>query len=447
VDNPNPLRRSNRMWTNVILEADRYDGEHILYPMGYVVGHTAPSVRPFYAPGGEPAWRNVSHFGLYPEHRFAGIHRPDANTNCLIVRSPEAPGMKLWTPGREGGRMELWFGSGVVFEDPGTFVQPYEPIQYTLWFYNTGDIGRVRWADENLAIGYRDGAFRVTFARPVEATVTVRGRSGVPRVELAGAMKPGKVFSLVGEPDDAVYVSTRGRKPQRVLPLRFADTTARFPDVHDLGGKFRLELEEICNHFGAPTSRDAVGAARKLLEGKIGDKQRALSIANTCYRWGHFELAEKIARQVKGMDAADHLLALIAWERGEEVDFGSAGQDSFHHRALLAVQVGRTDEAIAWLDKLILARPSVYRPRLLRAYLKRDAGAAKWLVAANPASPEAQLVCEMLGVDGAAEARERLVDGNPGAERAVENFRQELTEGRWRHVRRYEPMLPKETTD
>ncbi|MFW6066677.1 MAG: hypothetical protein ACOC9S_07630, partial [Planctomycetota bacterium] len=86
----------------------------------------------------------------------------------------------------------------------------------------------------------------------------------------------------------------------------------------------------------------------------------------------------------------------------------------------------------------------VYRPRLMRAWLNEDISATKKLAETNPASPEAQLVLELLGVEGAADARKELIENSPGAERMVEDFRRELTKGEWRHVRRYEPMLPEE---
>lgn len=444
LDNPNPLRRSNRLWTNVLMTTDRYDGEHIIYPVGYIVPHGASWVRPFHAGGGERAWRNVSHFGLYPEYRFAGVYRPGMNTNCLIIRGPGATGMKLYTTPSEGGFLEHWFGREVVFEDPGKFVHPYEPVEYTLWFFNASDIGRAQWADEDLAIGYRDGKFRLVATRPLAAKVSVKSSIGVPVSELSGRMRPGKVYELTGEQDGRVELSIDGEDLGEVLPLTFADTTDRFEQVSKLGGKFRLEMEEICNHIGAPTSRDAIGAARRMLENGVEDSERATSLANTCYRWGHLSLAEKLAREAGDSPQADHLLALIAWERGQEVDFGSAGEDSFHHRALLAVRNDDTEKAIEWLDKLIEARPGVYRPRLLRAWLNKDVSAAKDLAETNPASPEAQLVLELLGVEGAADTRKELVENNPGAERMVEDFRRELTEGLWRHVRRYDPMLPED---
>jgi hypothetical protein len=105
-----------------------------------------------------------------------------------------------------------------------------------------------------------------------------------------------------------------------------------------------------------------------------------LSIANVCYRYGQFDLALQ-------MTDDEYLRGLIAWERGEKVDFGKAGLDSYYHRALLCVQQKDTAGALKWLDQLIAARPTVYRPRQLKAYLTKDDKLVAQLAAENPAAP------------------------------------------------------------
>jgi len=85
LDNPNPLRRGHRLWTNIILHADQYDERHIIYPAGYVVPHGAGSVRPFYAEGGKRDWVNVSHFALFTDYGFMGVYSPNRDTNCMIA--------------------------------------------------------------------------------------------------------------------------------------------------------------------------------------------------------------------------------------------------------------------------------------------------------------------------------------------------------------------------
>lgn len=335
LDNNTPLRGSNRLWVNHIFHCAKYDEPHILYPAGYVIPHNGQTVAPFYAEGGKREWVNVSHFALYPEYGFSGLYLPDRKANVLIFQdTKEAPGLKLYTPKTEGGKMEIWQGNTPVFEHPGHFVAPYEPAQFTL---------------------------------------TYQVRAG-----------------------DRYWAATNG----------FADTTGRLPEVKPLGGKYRLELEAISNHIGAPTDRDAIGIARK---GKPDDPEYALSLANVCYRYGHFDLALQLTDD-------EYLRGLIAWERGEKVDFGKAGLDSYYHRALLEIQKGDKKAALKWLDQLIAARPTVYRPRQLKAFLTGDARLAAQLAAENPAAP------------------------TPADN---EELRREFTTGQWKHPRRYEPLLPK----
>ncbi len=335
LDNNTPLRGSNRLWVNHIFHCDKYDEQHILYPAGYVIPHNGQSVAPFYAAGGKPQWVNVSHFALHPEYGFSGLYLPERQANVLIFQDTKiAPGMKLYTPKAEGGKLELWHGTTPVFEDPGHFIAPYEPVEFTL---------------------------------------TYQMRFG-----------------------DRYWPATNG----------FADTTARLAEVKPLGGKYRLELEAISNHVGAPTDRDAIGVAKKLLAtGKIEDKEYALSLANVCYRYGHFDLALQLTDD-------EYLRGLIAWERGEKVDFGKAGLDSYYHRALLCVQNKDTAGALKWLDQLIAARPTVYRPRQLKAFLTNDAKLTAQLAAENPAAP------------------------------TIADLKQEFTTGQWQHPRRYKLLLP-----
>lgn len=372
LDNFTPLRASQRLWVNHIFQSERYDEQHILYPAGYVIPHNGQTVAPFYAPGGVPAWVGISHFALYPDYGFSGIYRPEQRANSLIFQDlSEAPGLKLYTQNGAGGKMEIWCGTTPVFEDPGRFVAPYEPVQLSL---------------------------------------TYELRAG-----------------------ERYWVATNG----------FADTRARLAEVKPLGGKFRLELEEISNHVGAPTDRDAIPAARKLLAaGTVADPEYALSLANVCYRYGHFDLVLALAERVGADPAADYLRGLVAWERGGAVDFGSAGLDAHYHRALLAVKAGDLPAAQRWLDELIAARPRVWAPRLLKAWLARDTELAARLAAENPASPEAQLVLEKLGVAGAAAAKAALLRDNPDALEQVAAFERSLERGEWTHPRRYAPMAP-----
>ncbi len=447
VDNPNPLGRSNRLWTDVILYAEKYDGKHILYPAGYVMPHGGATVSPFHAEGGTRRWMNVSFFALYSEYGFCGVYSPKTDTNCLTTKDPqECPGLKLWTPGKaEGGILELWLGSTSLFEDPGQLLDPYVPVQYTLTFYNVSGVGRVEYANSKVAVARaEDGSLRLVSPRSARAEVT--NASG--KLLATGPVGPHNPLALPAT--KGLVIKLDGRKvADLTLPLTFADTRKRHAEVKPLGGKLRLELEQNVNHIGAPTARDAIRRGAELLEaGNAADPEVALSLAKTCYRYGHLDTAAGLVKMLggdpKAREGTDYLRGLIAWERGQKVDFGKAGLDANYMRALLSIQEGNPNAAIALLKTLIAKRPTVYRPRLLLAYLTGDVKLAERMADENPAMPEAQLVLELLGSKSAGEAKEALLRNNPDATRQLRAFEQELTKGQWRHTPRYQPLLPED---
>ncbi len=445
LDNPNPLRRGDRLWVDVLQHARVYDETHILYPVGYYSPHGAGWVKPFHAPGGQRSYRGVSHFGMYPEYRFAGVYAPEADVNHLVIRSAEAPGMKLYTRRDPGGFLEHWFGSGVVFEDPGDFVGPYQPVRFHLDFYQAGDIGRVRWADQNVAVGYRDGAYRATVPVAAEVELIAVTPDGATR-KAAGRLQPGSTLTLEADGASRLTVGVDGKTvADPAWPRSYADTTGRHPKVKAQGGKYRLELEAITNHLGAPTDKDAIRVVEKMARSGqwSDDPERLISLANTVYRYGRFDLAEKILARLAGDNpAADLLRGLIAWERGRDVDFGAAGVEANYHRALLAIRAGRTDRAVELLKQMVARRPTVYRPRLLLAYLTGDRKLAEALLDENPASAHGLLVLQMLGDDRAGKELKDLIGEYKPLARAVRRFRAEITEGTWHHAARYKPLLP-----
>ena len=446
LDNPNPLRRADRCWTNHRLHADRYDAEHIIYPAGYYMPHGAGWAKPFWAEGGQRGWVGVSHFCLYPDYGFAGVYSAARDTNCLITFDPKiSPGMKLYTRNGKGGFMEIWTGSGVVFEDPGSFLPPYVPVQYTMTYYAVSGIGRVDYANTDVAVAIDKGRFALVTPRPGKAVVT----DAAGKVLAEGAVGP-TVDPLCGAVAKRMKVQVDGKTvADFTWPRTYADTRPRLAQVKTLGGPFRAELEENTNHVGAPTIRNALQEANSVLKTPVtgtvsgAAADRLVSIANGCYRMGHFDLVTALCDRVGDRPETRYLRGLIAWEKGTPGKIDTdCGLDAYYMVALERVAEGKADAAVDVLKKLIAARPKVYRPRLLLAYLTKDKAMAQALAAENPASAEAQLVCEKLGMDAATGALKALLRDNPGATRQVKEFEKELTAGKWQHVRRYGPTLP-----
>lgn len=448
LDNPNPTRRGDRLWTNILLDVDKYDGEHIIYPVGYIMPHGAGWAKPFYAEGGSQSWRNVSHFGLYSEHAFMGIYDPDKDVNTVIITDREkAPGQKLYTRNQEGGFLELWTGHGVVFEDAGDFVQAYEPVEFTLHFYQVAGAGRVVWADENLAVTRNAGGYHgiptksgdISYSM-IKGDVWVAAGSSIvdagEELHIGGPEKVEIKFDL----------ESLGDKFTLSLPLTYQDTRDKHPKVKSLGGKLRLEKEQITNHIGAPRDWSAIGLAKKLVEkGEVGDPELAMSYARVAYRYGNLDLAKQVADLVGETPEADYVRALVAWEQGAEpkdIDFGKAGLESSYLRAMLAIRLGDKDKAEAILKAYLLKQPDAWRPRLVWTYLRGDLDDAKALSAKQPASLAALKLREMLGDESATAEIEQLSKGVPGAAYDLEQFERECKQGLWQHMPRYAPLLP-----
>lgn len=458
LENPTPLRRSKRLWVNHRMEVARYEGEHILYPAGYVMPHGGGSVAAFLAEGGKPSWVGASHFALHPDYGFAGTYDPKRDSNALVIADPKvSPGLKLYTTRGNGGFMEIWVGSNTLFEDPAPMGAPYEPTQFTVTYREIGGYGRVVWANPEIAATVKDGKVYVIPTRKREILALRMdvfkgsGTNGWGNGS-GGTASPEKPFAF-DLADGAVMTHVKVMEGDKELatftyPLHHTDTTARHAEVKPLGGKLRLELEENSNHIGAPTARDAVAKAKAWDAAQSNtDTEQVLSWANVAYRYGHLDTAEKIAAAFTGTPEADYLRALIAWEKAgspKGVDFGKAGLDSYYMRALQAHAAGDDKAALEWLEKLVKERPTVYRPRLLMAYLKKDTAAAKALAGENPASPEAQLVLQLLGDKHSQAAKEALLKNNPDAPEQLAAFEGELTKGAFTHPRRYGPMLPKQ---
>jgi hypothetical protein len=238
-------------------------------------------------------------------------------------------------------------------------------------------------------------------------------------------------------------VTIDGESLGAVLPLKFADTSDRFPKVKSQGGVLRLEKEQITNHVGAPRDWHAIARAKKLTDPKTDwdrEPELAVSYANACYRYGQFDLALRLIDGIATPNA-DYLRGLIAWERGGEVGFGKAGVEADYHRSMLAIGAGQTDKAVATLKQMIGQRPDVYRPRLMLAYLTKDRKLAEKLAEENPASAEALFVLAQMGDRGADQWLTHMASTHPPINDAIQRFYGELR-GKWQHTPRYEPLLP-----
>lgn len=451
VDNPTPLRRSNRLWVNHILYTHEYDAKHILYPVGYISQHWAPVVSPFWGEGQTPNWYvNTSHFALYPDHPFCGVWLPKDDVNVFYNQNLQnTPGMKLYTPPSHDsfgqGFMELWLGTSPVFEDNGWFLDPYEPIVLESHYWLADGIGRAAWSNADLALGMAENKARFTVA--VAGPITVSDGSG--RILGSKHLAVGEVLET---PKADRLVVKRGERilMDEFFPLRHTDTRPRLAEIKPRGGSEKYELDELSPiGKGHPSAHSVIPTAKGMLEKKVKKPESfkkpsdrtLLSWENTVYRFGRLDLSQQLLDLMdEPSPEADHLKGLMAWEKKEKVDFGRAGLDAHYHRSLLALAQGDLAQAKTWLLALVQERPRVWRPRVMLAHLGKDRARLKELLDENPAGFEALWALAQLGDDQAKSDLDRFTAQAPSLQEHLEAFVAE-TQGQWKHLSRFQPLL------
>jgi hypothetical protein len=468
-ENPNPLPRSDRMWNDVLypqdrvtkkaMVRDRRTGEEVerdvadepemkkrttfIYPARYVVDHGPRTVHT--SPhGSSPDNWGVSHFAVDAPYGFAGGYYPQKRLNLLMLHDtdPErGPSLKLYTASWSDF-FELWGGQGYVFESPGKLRPAFEPVEFVHRFYIAQNIGEVSFANEHVAVSVNDKHFEMIATRAAGASVA----DSAGKTVASGRTSPHEV--LRGEFDGRrLVVALDGRtvldqtfpldRPEPVKDAPIPDRIRKLFEQLRAHGDDHFERNLVANNPGLPTSRGAIAAAAAITE--CANPARAMSIARTVYRLGHLDEAERLANLCGGPDA-DYLNGLIGWERGQPVDFKSAGWASNYMRALQAIQKNDTAAALKWVDGYLQQVPNAWHPRLAKAYWARDKALARALADENPGSPEAQLVLKLLGE---AHDLDALRTNNPSADEHVNLFEAQLTRGQWQHLPRFGPALPK----
>lgn len=507
-DNPTPFRRSNRLWDRAFMPARK--DTHFIMPASHGIEHAALWIKPwprrvvtdpatgkdktvdFEVLGNWVAYgrQPTQYFGLWARYGFAGLWYPEEGINRVRINDPKTdPGMKFYCA-RGAGTMELWGGTTVVFENNGHLVDGYTPTELTKCFYLVKGIGKLSFATKDVALHVTPGDEPVVQATgPVplgDIRVDVLAAGGGQVVASArGAIGPGKVIEVrVPRPMTKLTVTVHQPAPagggpdagvpaagcllSQTFPLDLQDTADRYEEARagcsPAGGLAFYERQEHACH-NRPGALAAGRAGQQALQAGLKDVKDLESLANACYRIGDFDQAEALAKAAAGLDPqsehAHHVLGMIACEKGDTpaaaAELAKAGIQANYVRALMAHQAGKDDQAVDLLKAMVTARPKVFRPRMLLAYLQARAGRkaegvalARSLVAENPASPEA---CETLAraarlagqADLAAEAAKAvkaLVTDNPDAPRQLGLFRNELDKGTWVYVARYRTALP-----
>ncbi len=472
VENPNPTPRSNRVWNDALFEKGSPDAQ-IVIPARWAVFHYAKEVydlNEYYGKTqeqwySESGYRNRSMFAVYGNYPFVGVYYPTQRVNRVRIHDPEkAPGIKCYIQ-ESLDFIEFWGSTVALFEDPGTFVGPYEPTGFTNSYYMTGDIGPLSYANEHLALGVDTTARTFKLTAPAAYEVIVRdfsgaelaaGRIGPALPPLAGSCPDNEImvlsaggtelmresFPLVYPDnlderyDSLLWASARSTmNPPGRLPANFEGCGNALDDCRE----FNYELEGLQNntlgvrdYHGIKAAANATGA---------DDPAYLLSLARVCYRYGCFDRTVELCDMITANQHAEYiayLKGLIALEQGQEPDFSAAGNLADYHRGLLAIQAGDTAEAISRIAHYVQNFPQSFRPAVCLAWLKGDLGAARSLEKLNPASVELTWALSELGDAAASQDLATLLAGNAGAAEALDRFKLEVQQGLWAPTPRWQ---------
>jgi hypothetical protein len=428
-DNNNATGRSDRMWNDctypapvvkkTVTEKDKQGNEvtkevadveamdkliEFIYPARWVVDHGPNNVHT------SPHWAalknwGVSHFAIDAPYGFAGGYYTDGDLNRIRINDPRpgfGPGCKLYTaPGSEF--FELWGGESWVFEYPGELLPAYKPSTYTHRYWMAQGIGKVSYANAEVAVGVEGTNFHMVASHEAQAEVT----DDTGKVVAKGAIGPHQVLqgTFTGK-QLAVKLDGKAVMDQTFpldRPIPAKDTPVE-PKAQALFDKLKAGVstehptfyERGCyaRNEGQPGLVNAWENFAKVTDAK--NPARTASLARVAYRLGELEQAERLAKLVGGPEG-DYVLGLVALERGQATDFGSAGWEADYLRALNARKANDLPKAITLVKSYLAHVPDAWYPRLALARWSNDVAAAEALANENPAAPEAQLLLKLMG--------------------------------------------------
>jgi hypothetical protein len=450
-DNTNPERRNDRIWNDAILP---YSPSSWIFPTKYAMDHCAASVWEMQISGGvghvSSPWE--SYFAVYPQYGFSGAYYAGDDASHLCVADPKSvPGCKLYA---HPEIPELWRSTNPLFEAPNSFVNAWEPTTMKLRYFMTRGMGTVTYANDHVAITAKGNQFFLTSPSAGRVSVYDHGNASAP---LLASVYIGPDTVLSGTFSSGLrVVATDGRELcDEALPLQYADNRSRFDEVKalaDLNGcaadlspanldtrfAYHYELEEVSSWGPEMSSLASLLAIDHVQASDNADT--LISMAFAAYRSGLFDVVNRYLSLVGDRKPAHsaYLRALMALEQGQPADFTNAPIESRYFIALARIHAGDNTGAVTELDALLNARPDAIRPRILRTYLTRSLRDGYEVLKRVPGSLELWVVLRELGYPGADATVTALLNQNQIAETRAADFLKEITQGIWRHERRFE---------
>lgn len=456
-DNVNSMRRSNRIWNDVLFPAE--SNMQYLYPTKWLMDHNA--ARLFENNTATPP---LTSFALYPAYPFCGTYYPTSDANHLRIANPEKnPGMKLY---HDGTKIEFWGSTNPMFEAPDTFTNAYEPLELKHDFYMVRGIGKVAYANEYVAISISGQSFKIVAPSLCKASVFEYNTNSQPIIDNQ-VLGPSNVLN--GSFSQGLRVVVDGKEVCNVkLPLVLPDNKEKYARVKmmaDLSGgaasfnnadwKTRAVVLDSCDarwrfnyELEGPYGKDLMMNSLAVLPAvdKVSsndDPDVLISMANAAYRHGAFDVVEKYLGFVGNRRPSEtaYLRALIAWEKSGKTgsgDFTNAPIEANYFKAMLKIRAGDKGSAITLLSELLNQRPNAIRPRLMRAFLTKDLQDALYCKRLVPGSLELWAVLKELNYPSANTNLANLLKQDAIAGTRLDDFLGEIKNGNWRHEPRIE---------
>jgi len=488
--NPAPYRQGRQIWNDAFfprnhtrrgaVQADAQPPAEttteFILPAAYVSNHSGRDFRKFDESHTPLAIYTEPHTSIFTwdiPYGFAGMWYPQVKVNRLRLFDPGiAPGVKLFLLGDgsyKAGTLsthcynftEIWGGFDNIFEGVENWIGPGQAYQFTHRFAFIKGIGKVDYANNDVAVNVEFGGnapqVEAVTLRPVEKLTAALDGEPLGGSAPCAPDRPARFALPAGTTAGRLVLTANGRVIlDQQFPLHVPNDTSDHDRIRDClkhSGR-RYELND-CG--GEAWYRSAIGRYPKGSTGR----------GRVLYRDGQLDKAIECLQEAVRNDPADgeawHLLAAALLEAGLPADAkitfdraATAGKPyapAWYFCALTAIANNDTAGAAQMLGKLVRADPRNWEGRLLKAYLEAHLHAARRqaltdalaLGAEDPADPRAQFVlahCARAAGDEnlaaqAETALEQLMK-EPGAETRLKEF-EAATRGEYKPPKRLQP--------
>ncbi len=423
-----------------------------IYPAIYVSDHGGKDFRSYSEDDTRIANYRKPHNSIFSwsiPYGFAGLWYPSVNINRLRLFDPQiAPRTKQYFKGEgtyEPGNLythmynfcELWGGTDNLFEGVENWIGPGESFQYTHSYTLISGIGKIDYADRQVAVKVQLSGkpqVQAVTLRPVEKlTAKWNGKlidQEVPSApdkpalfQIPGNFKKGRL-TLIADgkiildrqfPLEIPVDTSQHQKIRESVQMDSASGAERFGNARHWGRNYRSAIDGQPAIEGKPASEgkppiEAQPAIKSYPQGSV-DRGRVL------YRDGQIDQAIDCLKKSTATNPEDgegwHLLGAALLEKGEPEAATSAFQNAMRAKnpyppanyflalAALAKPNWKGEaEAKQALSALVEAIPQHWEARLLQAWInanrpKRQLSAlesAQALATEDPADPRIQFI-------------------------------------------------------